>query len=133
MDRLEEIFQYQTALQERLGVLKKIKRSPALRQQYINQMALAIHEETVEMLCATRYKDPELVPFGWKRGQKFDPKNFREEIADLQHFVVNLAIAAGMTSSEFYAEYVQKNKEDHKRIDNGQRYQTREEKGLRKL
>ena len=131
MDKLEDIFNFQSDLQERLGIPGKIKTDEAMRQQYINQMALAIHEETVEVLCATRYKDPALVPFGWKKEQKFDRDNFREEVVDLMHFIVNLALADGMTSKEFYDRYVQKNKENHSRIDNGQVYQTREEKGLR--
>jgi len=124
MDKLEEIFEKQRVLQERLGIPQKTI-DPSMRQQYINQMALALHEETVEMLCATQYKDPAFVPFGWKRGQEFDAANFREEVVDLMHFVVNLALIAGIDSQEFYERYLAKNKENHGRIDNGQRYGTR--------
>jgi len=124
MDKLEEIFQHQRTLQERLNIPGRIT-EPSMKQQYINQMALALHEETVEMLCATQYKDPEFVPFGWKRGQTFDPENFSEEVVDLMHFVVNLALAAGMTSQQFYERYLDKNRENHTRIDNGQRYEVK--------
>jgi NTP pyrophosphatase (non-canonical NTP hydrolase) len=124
-DKLDEIFCHQEKLQERFDVQKKIADHPSMKQQYINQMALAIHEEAVEMLSATQYKDPDFVPFGWKRGQKFDMDNFREEIADLMHFVVNLALVAGMTSKELYDRYVEKNQENHRRIDYGQRYATK--------
>lgn len=120
MDRLEDIFKYQQKLQERLDIPRRVAK-PRLRQQYINQMALAIHEEAVEMLAATCYKDPKYVPFGWRKGQTFDRANFREEVVDLLHFVVNLALVDGMTSQELYDRYIEKNNENHRRIDNGQR------------
>lgn len=124
MDRLEKIFDHQQALQERLNVPERVK-DPSLRQQYINQMALAINTEVAELLEATQYKHPDFVPFGWKKDQKLDMDNFREEIIDLMHFVVNLALVAGMTSEEFHTRYVEKNSENHRRIDYGQRYYTR--------
>jgi NTP pyrophosphatase (non-canonical NTP hydrolase) len=125
MDRLEDLFERQRVLQERLNIPQRTANDASMRQQYINQMALALHEETVEMLCATRYKDPELVPFGWKREQKIDDANFREEVVDLMHYVVNLALIAGITSQEFYERYIEKNKENHRRIDSGQKYETK--------
>lgn len=124
MDRLEDIFEQQKVLQEKLDIPRRTA-DPSMRQQYINQMALALHEETVEMLCATQYKDPAFVPFGWKKGQKFDAENFREEVVDLMHFVVNLALVGGISSQELYERYLEKNKENHRRIDTGQRYETR--------
>ena len=92
-------------------------------------MALGLHEEAVEVLYATQYKDPAFVPFGWKRGQTFDRENFLEEVVDLLHYVINLALVEGMTSGELYERYLQKNKENHGRIDNGHVYLTREEQG----
>ena len=121
MDKLEEIFEFQKELQERLDVPKRIS-DDSMKQQYINQMALAIYEETTEALRCTCYKDPKYSTFGWKKDQDFHNEKFKEEIVDIMHFVVNLALVAGMTSTDLHDKYLEKNKENHRRIDNGQRY-----------
>ena len=71
-DKLKEIYLYQLDLQKRLGVYDKIGKDDNMKQQYINQMLLASHEELVEIMRETAYKNPEVVPFGWKKGQKFN-------------------------------------------------------------
>ncbi len=115
-DMLREIFKKQANLQERLGNTEKIK-DPILKQKFINQMILAVHEEAVEIMRESAYKNPDYVEFGWKKGQKFDEKKFKEEVADLLHFVVNLCLAVDMGADELFDRYINKNKENHKRQD----------------
>jgi len=117
-DKLTEMFKLQKRLQSQLGVYKKIKTSKD-KQQYINQMILALHEEAVEIMRETCYKNPDYVKFGWKLGQKENIENFKEEIVDLMHFLLNLSIIGGMGPNEFYNRYIGKNKENHKRKQNG--------------
>jgi len=119
MDKLDEMFKHQYSLQEKLGNIKKFNESLSMKQQFINQMILAVHEEGVEIMKETAYKNPDYVPFGWKKGQGFNNDNFKKEIIDLQHFVLNLAIIAGMDSSEFSDLYLNKNKENFMRQDDG--------------
>ena len=118
-DKLDEIFEKQLNLQKKLGVISKFKKNKSMKQQYINQMILAIEEEAVEIMKETAYKNPRYVPFGWKKNQKFNIKNFKLEIVDLMHFLVNLAIVAGLSSNEFFKLYIKKNKINHVRKKNG--------------
>ena len=118
-DKLDLIFKHQKALQKKLGIYDKINQDPKMRQQYINQMILALHEEATEIMRETAYKNPEYMPFGWKKGQKFNEENFKDEIIDIIHFVMNLCIISGMTSEEIFERYIGKNKENHVRQENG--------------
>ena len=115
MDKLDKIFQKQYKLQKALGNTIKINKNKKLKQQYINQMILAVIEESIEILRESPYKNPKYVPFGWKKGQIGNNNNFKKEIIDLMHFLVNLCIVSGMNSKEFYNLYINKNKENHKR------------------
>jgi len=116
-DKLDEIFKKQYDLQTRLGTFDKINQSPSMRQQFINQMILGIQEEAVEIMRESPYKNPEYVPFGWKKGQEGNNEKFKDEIADLVHFVVNLCLVSGMDSNELHNRYMNKNKENHERQD----------------
>lgn len=118
-DKLNKIWIHQFDLQEKMGVWKKTTESKSMKQQYINQNILALHEEAVEIMRETAYKNPEYVPFGWKKGQLFNEEKFKEEIIDIIHFVMNLAIISGMDPDEIYERYLNKNKENHQRQKDG--------------
>lgn len=107
---LKEMFEHQKELQKKLGTLSKMNESEPMRQKYVNQQILAIHEEAVEIMRESAYKNPDFVEFGWKKGQQWDVDKFKEEIIDLWHFVMNLCIACNMDADEFYVRYCQKNK-----------------------
>jgi len=117
-DKLIEMFAIQYKSQEKLGIYNKIKDNPALKQQYINQMILACQEELIEIMRETAYKNPEFVPFGWKKQQQFNRDKFKEELVDLWHFVMNLANAMEITPEEFYETYIYKNKVNLERWEN---------------
>lgn len=118
-DPLSVIFFYQNGLQERLGTWDKVDSSPSMRQQFINQMAIAMQEEIIEVIRETAYKNPDFVPFGWKKTQLGDPEKFKEELVDLLHFFVNMCIISGMGPQELCARYLAKNKINHTRQDSG--------------
>ena len=108
-DKLNEMFLIQRKLQNKLGNLERIEKSEKLKQSYINQMILAIHEEAVEIMRETPYKNPEYVEFGWKKNQEWNEEKYKDEIIDLWHFVMNLSIAVNMDAKEFYERYLFKN------------------------
>ena len=112
---LKEMFEIQEKSQEYLGTWDKIDGSPEMEQKFINQMILACQEEIVEIMRETAYKNPEFVEFGWKKGQGWNQENFKEEIIDLWHFVMNLALVSGMKSEEFYERYKKKNEKNIER------------------
>ena len=117
-DKLDIMFKLQKHLQSKLGIYNKIK-TKADKQSYINQMILALHEEAVEIMRETSYKNPKYVKFGWKIGQKGNNENFKNEIVDILHFVLNLVIISGMNTDELFNRYIGKNKENERRKNNG--------------
>lgn len=113
-DRLKELFEKQKQLQ-----LTLIEDNIYLNQSYINLNLLACYSELAEIQAESQWKNPDKVSFGWKKGQQFNIQNFKEEIIDLQHFIFNLALSVGMDSEEFYNLYINKNKLNHIRKQNG--------------
>jgi dimeric dUTPase (all-alpha-NTP-PPase superfamily) len=118
-DKLDRMFEIQHKAQESRGTWEKIKGSESMKQQFINQMLLACQEEVVEIMRETAYKNPEYVPFGWKQKQVWNEENYKNEIIDLWHFVMNLYMSVGGTSEDFYKRYLEKNKENLERWSNG--------------
>lgn len=117
---LDQLLGLQYTFQGRLGTWERIKDDPAARQQFLNQVFLAVQEETIEIMKETGYKNPDLVPFGWKKTQVENPEKFRAELIDLLHFWLTLAIAAGFrTGDEIFAAYAAKNGINHTRQDEG--------------
>lgn len=108
----------QQQLQEKLGVIDKINKSTVMKQAYINQMILACYEEVTEIMRETCYKHPSYTDFGWKKNQKFNFDYMKEEIVDLMHFVLNLALISGMDAEEFFNIYCRKNKINIRRNEN---------------
>lgn len=99
-DRLHIMFKQQTNLQNVADHRAKETMNPA----YIKDMVLAAHSELTEILNEINWKP-------WKKTNKtIEIEKFKEEIIDLQHFVLNLALAANMNASEFFDLYNSKNK-----------------------
>ena len=118
-DKLDLIFRKQYMLQKTLGIFDQITYSKSLKQQYINQMILALHEEAVEIMRETAYKNPAYVPFGWKRNNEFNRFKMQDEIVDILHFVINLALVSGMDAELLYKKYCEKSDENNRRQKNG--------------
>ncbi len=115
IDKLDKLFDLQQTLQERLQNIPF--RDSKHRQEFINLNFLACLDELSECLRETAWKNPELISCGWKKGQKFNEENFKEELIDLWHFLINLSIASGMTPAELFKRFNSKNKENHARQD----------------
>lgn len=117
---LDKLLATQYKLQDKFGTWDKIRDDPAARQNFLNQIFLALTEETVEIMRETAYKNPEFVPFGWKKGQKFNDEGFKSEIIDQLHFWLVLALVAGFRDGhEIYEAYLRKNNINHERQANG--------------
>ena len=64
-------------------------------QNHINTMVLAMQAELTELLDSTPWKP-------WKKHQKFDTENYKIEIADLFHFLINLCLVIDLDAEEIY-------------------------------
>jgi len=107
-DKLSDLFKIQMDLQIKLGNNKKV----IWNQEYINNMSLALIDEILEALRETPWKP-------WKKQQSLNKERYKEEIIDAWNFLINLSLAAGMTSNEIYERFIDKNKINHKRKETG--------------
>ena len=108
-DKLYEMFMKQITFQQKLHKknFKVVGNVP-----FIRTMTLAAIDELMEALREVPWKP-------WKKKQEFNQELFKEELIDVWHFLINLSLSSGMTSSEVYVRFLEKNKENRKRQKEG--------------
>ena len=111
MDKLEEIFQMQEALNERIGV-QMTEFSDDDKAKWILNYTRAMQQELAELVDSVPWK-------WWAKYQEFDEQNARVEVVDLFHFLISLAQTLGMTADDVHQAYIKKNKVNHERQDSG--------------
>lgn len=119
MDRLETIMSMQKGFQERLGT-NFANMSDEERANFMRNHRGYLADEVAEAL----YEMPNYKL--WKNYDDMSPEKrevqwqkVRMELIDSLHFFVNLLLGAGMTAEEVYQMYMAKNKENHRRQDDG--------------
>ena len=119
MDKLEAIMSKQLELQKRLGT-DFSNMSPQERADFMRNHRGYLADEVAEALYE--------MPFYklWKNYDNMSSEGYeaawqkvRMELIDCLHFFVNLLLCAGMTADEVYDMYMAKNKENHRRQDDG--------------
>ena len=111
MDKLEEIFRMQNALNQRIGV-NLPPPTDEEKAKWILNYTRAMQQETAELIDSVPWK-------WWAKYQKFDEQNAKVEVVDLFHFLVSLAQTLGMTADDVYQAYLKKNQVNHARQDSG--------------
>jgi len=111
MDKLEEIFQLQEALNKRIGV-NMAEFSDEEKGKWILNYTRAMQQELAELVDSVPWK-------WWAKYQEFDEQNARVEVVDLFHFLISLAQTLGMSADDVYQAYTKKNKVNHERQDPG--------------
>src|SRR6188472_283457 len=92
MDKLEEIFSMQDALNRRIGVALPPP-SDEEKAKWILNYTRAMQQETAELIDSVPWK-------WWAKYQKFDAQNAKVEVVDLFHFLVSLAQTLGMSADD---------------------------------
>lgn len=111
MDKLEEIFKLQDALNKRIGVdLDSL--SDEEKAKWVLQYSRAMQQEMAELIDSVPWK-------WWAKYQEFDEQNAKVEVVDLFHFLVSLSQVLGMSADDIYEAYNKKNKVNHQRQDSG--------------
>lgn len=101
MDKLEEIFQLQKKLNERIGVnLDDL--DEAGKTEWLLNYVRAMQQELAELVDSVPWK-------WWAKYQTFDEQNAKVEIIDLFHFLISAAQVMGLSAEDVYASYVKKN------------------------
>lgn len=103
-DQLYILFDLQRKFQAKLN-------NNVLTQEFRRDMILAAIDELTEALRETPWKP-------WKKQQQYNKENFRKEIIDLWHFVINLSLAAEFTSQELFDEFNKKHQINNERQKN---------------
>ena len=111
MDKLEEIFRMQEALNQRIGVTLPPPTDEE-KAKWILNYTRAMQQETAELIDSVPWK-------WWAKYQKFDEQNAKVEVVDLFHFLVSLAQTLGMSADDVYQAYLKKNQVNHQRQDSG--------------
>jgi dimeric dUTPase (all-alpha-NTP-PPase superfamily) len=111
MDKLEEIFSMQDALNKRIGV-NLPPPTDEEKAKWILNYTRAMQQETAELIDSVPWK-------WWAKYQKFDEQNAKVEVVDLFHFLVSLAQTLGMTPDDVYKAYLKKNQVNHARQETG--------------
>jgi dimeric dUTPase (all-alpha-NTP-PPase superfamily) len=111
MDKLEEIFRMQDALNARIGVSLPPPTDEE-KAKWILNYTRAMQQETAELIDSVPWK-------WWAKYQKFDEQNAKVEVVDLFHFLVSLAQTLGMTADDVYQAYLKKNAVNHQRQETG--------------
>lgn len=111
MDKLDEIFDLQNALNKRIGVNTDAM-SDEDKAEWVLKYTLAMQQEMAELVDSVPWK-------WWAKYQKFDEQNAKVEVVDLFHFLISLAQVLGMTPEDVHNAYTKKNKVNHERQDSG--------------
>ena len=111
MDKLDEIFAQQDALNKRIGV-NTDSMSDEEKAQWVLNYTRAMQQEIAELIDSVPWK-------WWAKYQEFDEQNAKVEVVDLFHFLISIAQVLGMSPEDVYEAYVKKNKVNHNRQDSG--------------
>ena len=111
MDKLDEIFDQQDALNKRIGV-NTDSMSDEEKAKWVLNYTRAMQQEIAELIDSVPWK-------WWAKYQEFDEQNAKVEVVDLFHFLISLAQVLGMTPEDAYEAYTKKNKVNHSRQDSG--------------
>jgi dimeric dUTPase (all-alpha-NTP-PPase superfamily) len=111
MDKFEEIFRMQDALNRRIGVALP-PQSDEEKAKWILNYTRAMQQEISELVDSVPWK-------WWAKYQKFDEQNARVEVVDLFHFLISLAQTLGMSAEDVFQAYVKKNQVNLQRQETG--------------
>lgn len=106
MDRLDEIFRMQKALND--DIIARRHLEGISDTEWIQKQTLAMLSEMAELLNEVNFK-------WWKNPTPVDDHAVKEELVDILHFFVSMCLRAGMTPQEMYDIYMEKNRENFNR------------------
>lgn len=110
-DKLDHIFELQKSLNKRIGVDTDSMNEEEQIKWTLNYCR-ALSQETAELTDSVPWK-------WWAKYQKFDKQNAKIEVVDMFHFLISLAQVLGLTADDVYNGYIQKNKVNFSRQENG--------------
>ena len=119
MDKLTHIMALQADLQRRLGTdftKMSMEERVDFMRNHRGYLADELAEAMYELPYYKKWKDYSHMS---EEAAAYAMQKVRMELVDCLHFFINLLLCAGMTADEVYDMYVAKNKENHRRQDDG--------------
>ena len=113
-DKFEKMFEEQKRLQEYIAKSKKEQGSgyEFSEREWIDKLTTAIIEEAMEIKEHSDWK-------WWKKPGNLGREELKEELIDLLHFWLSLCLKLGFTPEEMFEKYMEKNRKNSERQDNG--------------
>lgn len=105
-DKLDMIFELQEKFDQ--DVIKNRQLENIQPEEWIQKQTLAVMSELAELLNEVNFK-------WWKNPKEVNTMNVKEELIDVLHFFVGMCNRIGMSSTELFKIYIEKNKENFKR------------------
>lgn len=105
-DKLDMIFELQEKFDQ--DVIKNRQLENIQPEEWIQKQTLAVMSELAELLNEVNFK-------WWKNPKEVNTMNVKEELIDILHFFVGMCNRIGMSSTELFNIYIEKNKENFKR------------------
>lgn len=105
-DKLDMIFDLQEKFDQ--DVIKNRQLENIQPEEWIQKQTLAVMSELAELLNEVNFK-------WWKNPKEVNTMNVKEELIDILHFFVGMCNRIGMSSTELFKIYIEKNKENFKR------------------
>lgn len=105
-DKLDRIFDMQRALDDEIVRLRSLDGIP--RDVWLQKEVLAMISELAEVLDEVNFK-------WWKNPKPLDDDAVRNELVDVLHFFISMCLKSGMTASELFDRYCEKNRENFDR------------------
>jgi len=118
-DKLDQLFQKQEILMNRykgLGFLPQfpLNLTEKTSVQVVRDCAFHLVQELFEVIAHLKNR-----PNRKTEIKDFDENDFKEEVADVLHLLIELLILCGIDSHELFDLYIKKNEINHKRINLG--------------
>lgn len=121
MDKLESMFDMQKESQEHRGFAFPMVGITAA--DYIKTHTLHCIDELCEMLHEVKgYKEWKVYDFNDSVDNYVKKTLAKGELVDAVHFLLNIALALGMTADELYEAYTAKSKINYQRLEDTEHY-----------
>ncbi len=104
-DKLDILFEMQSGLDAYIREKRGLEYS---KGEWVQKKAMALMVELAEVVEEAKYK-------WWKNPTEIDEDKLHEEIVDVLHFFLGMAIDSGMTAQRLFDIYIAKNKENYDR------------------
>lgn len=107
--KLDKLFEMQEKLDKRIIVGRNVNKNLT---DWVTGLTMAMESEIDEVRREVPWK-------WWKDKKTINHDKLQEEVVDIWHFLISLSIHVGLTPDKLMEKYTEKNKENHRRQNDG--------------